>query len=189
MSWQGWSWSAYDTLISSKVKIEGGMKTTVKRQTTVFDGTPVCQSNSNQLVDTQQYEIEYKDGMPSALFMCQIADNLWSQVDLEGRELLSFNCIGDHMKMSMQYQLLMVTYFQEWDKEAQADDRCLGVISQWKDETSDWALWKDWKDANSIKLAEYNAANKTAEEPAFKRWVKYCLKKRDRIINMVKSIY
>ena len=46
---------------------------------------------------------------------------------------------------------------------------------------------KDLKDTNPIELAEYAVANKIAEEPAFSWWVSFCLNKRNRIINKVKS--
>ena len=48
---------------------------------------------------------------------------------------------------------------------------------------------RDVKDSNPIELAEYAAANKIAEEPAFAWWVQFVLKKRNRMINAVKKKY
>lgn len=44
-------------------------------------------------------------------------------------------------------------------------------------------------DMRLVELAECAVANKISEEPAFKWWVEFCLNKRNRIINKVKSKY
>ena len=43
--------------------------------------------------------------------------------------------------------------------------------------------------ANPVELADYALANGIDDEPAFKWWVPYTLKKRDRIIAKVKTKY
>ena len=48
---------------------------------------------------------------------------------------------------------------------------------------------KEVKESNPIELAEYAFANKLQEEPAFKWWAAFVLRKRNRIINKVKSRY
>jgi len=45
------------------------------------------------------------------------------------------------------------------------------------------------KESNPVKVAEYAAANKLVEEPAFAWWAKDVLYKRDRIIKKVKLRY
>eukprot|EP00980_Cylindrotheca_fusiformis_P019797 scaffold6944_cov68-Cylindrotheca_fusiformis.AAC.1 len=47
----------------------------------------------------------------------------------------------------------------------------------------------DLKESNPVEVAEYAVANKIEEEPAFKWWVPYVLKKRNRILSKVKSKY
>jgi hypothetical protein len=49
-----------------------------------------------------------------------------------------------------------------------------------------WKDLKDIKESDPVYLAEYAVANKLVEEPAFKWWVPYTLKKRDQIIKAVK---
>ena len=48
---------------------------------------------------------------------------------------------------------------------------------------------KSVKDTYPVELAEYAVANGIQEEPAFAWWVKYTMKKRDRIIQKIKSKY
>ena len=58
---------------------------------TDINGKPIGQAHPNPLLDTRQYEVELEDGTTDAYFA-----NLYSQVDSEGRELLSFKEIADH---------------------------------------------------------------------------------------------
>ena len=58
-----------------------------------------------------------------------------------------------------------------------------------KDGSGDWVELKDLKESYPIELAEYAVRNKLDDEPAFAWWVKYTLKKRNRIISKVKSKY
>ena len=46
---------------------------------------------------------------------------------------------------------------------------------------------KDLKESNLIECAEYAKARRIDTEPAFRWWVPYTIKKKERIITMVKS--
>ena len=64
------------------------------------------------------------------------------------------------------------------------------ICVRWKDGSTAWLPLKDVKESNPIQLAEYAVANEIDHLPAFKWWVKYTLKKRDRILKkMVKRYF
>ena len=48
---------------------------------------------------------------------------------------------------------------------------------------------KDIKDSYPVQLAEFAIQNKLQDEPAFAWWVKYAIKKKNRIIAKIKSKY
>ena len=48
---------------------------------------------------------------------------------------------------------------------------------------------KDLKESSPIEVADYAVANRIFKEPAFKWWVSYTMRKRNRIISKVKSQY
>ena len=48
---------------------------------------------------------------------------------------------------------------------------------------------KEAKASSPVTLSEYIIANNIEDEPDFKGWVKYVLRKRDQIISEVKSKY
>eukprot|EP00957_Ditylum_brightwellii_P111675 8518081-Ditylum_brightwellii.AAC.1 len=63
------------------------------------------------------------------------------------------------------------------------------LLVQFKDEGQEWVKLKDLKAANSVELAEYAVANCLADKPAFKWWVPHVIRKKNLIINKVKSKY
>jgi hypothetical protein len=52
-----------------------------------------------------------------------------------------------------------------------------------------WLPLKVVKESNPIELADYAVNNKIDNEPAFKWWVPYTLRKRERIVKKVKAKY
>ena len=181
---------AYDKLIGSQIMLDDGLKATVKRRMTNFDGTPIGRAHVNPLLDTRQYEVELEDGTTDAYFANIITENLYSQCDSEGRELLSFKEICDHRKNK---RAISIENGYDISKNGNRTPKRTTVgwelLVEWRDGSTYWVALKDLKDTNPIELAEYAVANKIAEEPAFKWWVSFCLQKRNRIISKAKSKY
>ena len=73
-------------------------RATVKRRVKNNDGTSAGTHHRNPLMDTQEYEIEYDDGTNDRYFANVIAENLYSQIDSEGRQFLVLEEITDHQK-------------------------------------------------------------------------------------------
>ena len=75
----------------------GPRKGTVRKHLKGEDGHPVGQGHHNPFLDTQKYEVDI-DGIPHEYAANTIAENLYSQVDSEGRHQLIFHEIIDHRK-------------------------------------------------------------------------------------------
>jgi hypothetical protein len=54
-------------------------------------------------------------------------------------------------------------------------------LLKWKVGSTQWVRLADLKESNPVELAEYAVGNKLVSEPAFKGWVLFTIKKRDRI--------
>ena len=63
------------------------------------------------------------------------------------------------------------------------------LLVEWKDGSMDWVKLASLKESYPVQLAEYAVANEIDHEPAYKWWVPSVLRRRDRIINKVKSKY
>ncbi|KAI2490439.1 Reverse transcriptase (RNA-dependent DNA polymerase) [Fragilaria crotonensis] len=152
------------------------------------DGTPLGMRHSNPILDTREYQVEFPDGSTATYAANVIAENLYSQVDDEGRHFAILQEITDHKKdgsaLSKDDGFIENRHGQRRPK---LTTRGWKLLVSWKDGTSDWIPLKDLKEANPVEVAEYAVANKIAEEPAFAWWVCDVLRRRDRVIKKVKS--
>jgi len=63
------------------------------------------------------------------------------------------------------------------------------LLMEWTDGSMDWVKLSEVKEAYPVQLTEYAMANNIAHEPAFKWWVHKVIKRKERLINKVKSKY
>ena len=132
----------------------------------------------------------FPDGSTDTYAANLIAENLYSQVDDEGRHFQLIDEITDHRKDGS--ALTKDDGFhtnKAGVKSKKTTTRGWVLLVTWKDGTSDWVKLKDLKDSNPIEVAEYAAGNKIVEEPAFAWWVPWTLRKRNIIISKVESKY
>jgi hypothetical protein len=62
------------------------------------DGNPIGRRNMNPILDTREYEVELPDGSVSEYTANTIAENIYSQIDSEGRQFVIMSEIIDHKK-------------------------------------------------------------------------------------------
>ena len=60
-------------------------------------------------------------------------------------------------------------------------------LCEWKDGSSSWVALKSLKESNPVEIAEYVIVLGLEDEPDFKRWVPYTLRKRDTIIAAINT--
>ena len=152
------------------------------------DGKPSGQAHSNPLLDTREYEVDFPDGTTNTYTANLIAQNIYSQVDQEGRSYAILNEIVDHRKDGRAISA-DDGYFtcQNGRKLPKRTTVGWDLQVEWRDGSTTWIPLKDLKESNPVEVGEYGVANKIVSEPAFKWWVKDVLRKRDRIISKVKS--
>ncbi|KAL7524097.1 hypothetical protein ACHAWF_000813, partial [Thalassiosira exigua] len=142
------------------------------------------------MLDTRVYEVQLEDGTHDHLMANKVAENLYAQVDDEGREILRFADIVDHRKDST-----ALTRENGFIKVQGGGSKCIKttkgweMLVEWKDGTSSWLPLRDVQEASPVKLTEYAVAMDLNKEPAFTWWVDYVLKKRKMIIKKAKSKY
>jgi len=183
----------YDNMINAEIMIPKGDGTIVGKvikRAKGEDGNSIGLRNSNPLLDTREYEVLMPDGATVSYTANVIAENLYSQVDSEGRQFLMLEEISDHRKDKTAYSKdygYVVSH--NGNKTLRQTTQGWQLSVQWKDGTSDWIALKDLKVSNPIELAKYAVGNQLVEEPAFCWWVKDALRTRNRIISKVNSRY
>ena len=153
-------------------------------------GNPIGTANSNPILDTRMYEVEYHDGSKQAMAANVIAENMFASVDEEGYRHKLLDTIIDIRKTdeAVKKEDSFVTT-ANGNKRRIETTKGWEVLVQWKDGTTTWSMMKDVKDSYPVQLAEYAVENKVDDKPAFKWWVPYTMKKKAHIISKIKSKY
>ena len=146
--------------------------------------------HSSDLVRVPEHEVEYADVYKTAMAENAIANNLFAQVDQDGRRFVLFEDIIDHRTDGTEIKEEdAFIHMANGNKRRRETTKVWEVCIQWKDGSWTWNQIKDVKESYPIQLAEYAVQNKISEEPAFAWWTKHVLKKRDQIISKTASRY
>jgi hypothetical protein len=190
---EGFSAETFDQYLQAEVMLPRGGEAhrgTVQRRVKDGDGLPVGRANQNPLLDTREYEVVFPDGATEAYTANLIAENIYSQVDDDGRQFAILSEIVDHR--SDRTALKKAEGYSETKSGNLVPKRTTRgweILCEWKDQSTDWIRLADLKDSYPIELAEYAKSNGIADEPAFAWWVPHVLRKKDRILAKVKTKY
>ena len=182
-----------DEYIAAQVLLPQGGElkmATVKARVKDNNGVPVGKRNPNPILDTRAYDVEFPDGSVEAISANLIAENIFSQVDEEGHTYSVLKDIVGHRSNAHAVHkddgyLVMPT----GTKRHRITTKGWDIQVEWRDGTTAWIPLKELKASNPVELAQYAASNKLLEEPAFAWWAKDVLRRKDRIIQKVKSKY
>ena len=178
-----------DEYLTAEVLLPYGgekVRAIVKHRVVDNQGLPVGLRNNNPILDTRQYEVEFPDGSTDAFTANMIAENLYSQIDEEGRSYAILKDIVGHRKDSKAVKKTDEDYINGRKRHTTAGWQ---LEAEFADGTTHWIPLKDLKDSNCVEVAEYAVASQIADEPAFAWWVRTILRRRDVIIKKVKTRY
>ena len=132
--------------------------------------------------------MEYDNGTHNWYFGNVIAENPYSQIDLEGHQFLVLEEILDHCKHGTAIEVADVfTIGANGNRHPKKTTWGWELNMKMKEGFSKWVALKDLKERNPLELAEYAVANKTDHEPDFAWWVLFVLWKRNRVILKLKK--
>ena len=143
------------------------------------DGKVVGKGNSNPILDTRIYQVEFPDGAVAEYSANIIAENILSQVDSDG---YTHNFLSETLGHRSNSEAVMVEDGLIHSKSGLKPiitTKGWEIYVKWKDQSTSWVLLKDLKESNPVELAEYAVSQHIQSEPAFKWWVGYTSKKRE----------
>ncbi|MEM7375799.1 MAG: hypothetical protein AAF587_44825, partial [Bacteroidota bacterium] len=165
-------------------------RATVKRRATDDEGKPLGLANSNPLLDSQKYEVEFSNGELEIMAANILAENILAQVDKEGYKQVLLDKITDHRVLKDAIPRNKGTFKTPSGATRKKRTTCgWDLLVSWKGGSSEWVALKDLKDSYPIELAQYARDNDLMEEPVFAWWAPWTLKKATRIIAKIKSKY
>ena len=153
------------------------------------DGSEKGRAHTNPILDTRSYQVRFPDGQEAEYAANVIAENMYSQCDIDGNQFLLLDGIIDHrsdttaIKDADRY--ISVRGRQYPKKTTVGWQLCV----QWKDGSTSWERLADLKESNPIEVAEYAVSANIQHEPAFAWWVSSILARRNRIVAAVNKRY
>ena len=120
-------------------------------------------------MDTREYEVEFIDGTTERYSANIMAENIYSQCDLEGNQYLVLKEIVDHKGDESALHIGDgYTVGRNSNLHPKITTQGWKLLCEWKDGSTEWIALKDIKDSYPLEIAEYAVANRIQEEPAFK---------------------
>jgi hypothetical protein len=177
----------FDACLNAELLLPDSGNNTVRarvvKQAKGKDGNPIGSQHNNPLFDTCVYTVEFPDGSTAKHQANVIAENLFSQSDLEGQQCMVMKETCDHRKDGRAIPIL--DGFTTSKNGNKCPKTTIGwqLLVEWNNGSSDWMDLKDLKESNPVEIAEHAVANKIVEEPAFKWWVANALRGRNRIMS------
>jgi len=185
----------YDGYIGAEVRVHvsdgNELRGKVMKRKRGEDGLPIGKSNKNPMLSTALYEVKFPDGTTYEYSANTIAESIFSQVDSEGNYFHLLKEIVDHKVDPSKAVSKQFGHHKTKSGHSRPKITTAGweIQVEWKDGSTQWIPLRELKESNPVQLAEYATANDIADEPAFKWWVPYILKKRNKIVSRVKSRY
>jgi hypothetical protein len=150
------------------------------------EGNLIGTQHSNPILDTRIYDVQFPDGHVESYAANIIAENIFAQVDEDGRRFLLLDEIMDHRKDNTSVHIDDKFIQRGSNQTLRKTTQGWYFQVRWRDGTASWEPLKDLRVFNPVEIAEYVVANKLSEEPAFAWWVPHTLKKRDHIVAQIK---
>ena len=146
--------------------------------------------NDNPILDTRLYEVEYLDGHKASLAANTIAENIFAQIHDEGHRHVLLDDIADHRVDGSELKE-NDAFIRSPNGGKRRKEKTEGweILLQWKDGSTTWESLKDVKASYPVQLAEYSHQKQISGKPAFAWWVPHVIRKKNRTIAKVKSIY
>ena len=182
----------YDQYVGAEVELSQGdrvMTGKVKRRKLNPDGSVHGRANSNPILDSRTYDVEFPDGQTVEYSANVIAQNMYSQCDTEGNQYLLLKGIVDWEKDDTAVDRKDMYIQHGTNRHLRKTTKGWKLCIEWKDGTTTWERLANLKESNPVEVAEYAIAQGIQDEPAFLWWVPYTIQRRNRIIAAVNKRY
>jgi hypothetical protein len=180
---------AFDTMLNAELQLPHGDKlqhAKVIRRAKDSAGNAKGSSHDNPYLDTRVYDVVFPDGAIKQYAANIIAENLYSQVDSEGNQFVMMDEVLSHRKLESALEKnKMYVVTSRGNKKLRKTTIGWDFKVLWKDGSTSWLPLRELKESNPVEIAEYSVTAGIDDEPAFRWWVPFTLKKRDVIISAV----
>ena len=157
---------AFDKIINAEVMIQNGDEMAmgkVTRRSLEADGRTTGTYHDNPFLNTITYDVEFPDGQVKEYGANIIAENMLTQVDLDGYSLSLMDSIIDHQRDLSQAIPIEDKYIttKRGQKRLRKTTKGWKLLIKWKDKSKAWINLADMKEAHPVETAEYARARES----------------------------
>jgi hypothetical protein len=139
----------------------------VVRRKRELDGTVRGRANANSMLDTTTYDIEFPDGHSNEYTANVIAENIYAQCDIEGRQYNLMEDIVDHKTDGHAVEPADMYIKHGSNMQVRKTIKVWNLCVEWKDGTTSWERLADLKECNPVQVSVYAAAESLLNTPVF----------------------
>ena len=143
--------------------------------------------DSNPLLDTRLYHVEFPDGGVGEFTTNAIAESLYYNINEDGYDLGLLDGIISHQKLENAMSSENGWYENNGVKRRVVTTKGWEIRIRWKDGSTSWLPLREVKASNPLDVAEYAIVNGVDKEPAFAGWVPVIMRTRRRMISRIKT--
>jgi hypothetical protein len=147
----------YDQYVGARARVPIGDEIRsgkVVRRKRELDGTVRGRANANSMLDTRTYEIEFPDGLSDEYTANVIAENMYAQCDIEGRQYNLMEGIVDHRTDGHAVEPSDMYIKHGSNKKVSKTTKGWHLCVELKDGTTIWERLADLKESNPVEVAE-----------------------------------
>jgi hypothetical protein len=150
-------------------------------------GDPIGNANTNPILNSRVYRVEFEDGDVCELTANVIAESMYASCDADGNEYILFDSFVDHKSNRKAVTKDSQQIVHNGRNSLRRSTAGWHLCVQWKDGSTSWQYLKDLNEAYPVAIAEYAVAQGIDNDPAFNWWAPAVLRKREHIIALVKK--
>jgi hypothetical protein len=110
--------------------------------------------NANLMLDTRTYEIYFPDGCSDEHTTNAIAQNIYSQCDINGRQYNLVEDVVDHKTYVHAVEPADMYIKHGSNTQVRKTTKGWNLCFEWKDGTTSWERLTDLKESNPVEVAE-----------------------------------
>jgi hypothetical protein len=146
-------------------------------------------TNANSMLYTRIYKIEFPDGRNDEYTTNVIAENMYSQCDIEGSQYNLMEGIVDHKTDGHTIEPANMYMKHVSNTKVSKQTKVFHLCVEWKDGTTSWERLVDLKERHPVEVCDYAVEKSSLDAPDFMWWPPHVLKKRIISIDAVKKHY
>jgi hypothetical protein len=125
-------------------------------------------ANTNPMLYTRTYKIDFPDGRSDEYTVNIIVDNmLYAQCDEEGNQFNLMECIVDHNNDGHDVECADIYIKHGSNKQVRKTTKGWHLCIEWKEGTTSWERLAYLKEINPVEVVEYDVSKNLHDSPAF----------------------